>query len=42
MSLVLHSLLVLSMNQWTIRVHFDTVTLDNDRHLTSADPLLNI
>jgi len=38
MLLVLHSLLVLS----TVRVHFDTVTLDNDRCQASTDPLLNV
>ena len=38
MLLVLHSLLVLS----TVRVHFDTVTSDNDRRLTSTDPMLNV
>ena len=27
---------------WTVRLHFDTVTLDNDRRLTSTNPLLNV
>ena len=45
MSLVLHSLLVLSMNQLQLdsyRVHFDTVTLDNDRRQASTDLLFNV